>query len=60
LASLMVDQTARFLPRGISTEVLGEIQYDVHALQRVREGQHILVLLTPEDFFHGMGIRDIL
>jgi len=56
----MVDQTASFLPRGISTEVLGEIQYDVHALQRVREGQHILVLLTPEDFFHGMGIRDIL
>ena len=46
LASLMVDQKARFLPRGISAEYLGEMQYDVHALQRVRQGHHSLVLLT--------------
>ena len=33
LASLMVDQKAKFLPRGISAESLGEIQHDTHALQ---------------------------
>ena len=47
LASLMVDQKARFLPHGISAEFLGEVQFDAQALQRVREGQHSLVFLTP-------------
>ena len=60
LAFLMVDQKARFLPRGMSVELLGEIQYDVRALQRVREGYHSFVLLKPENLFHGMWIRDIL
>ena len=35
LASLMIDQKARFLPRGISAEFLGEAQHDARALQRV-------------------------
>ena len=48
LASLMMDQKATFLPRGISAEFLGEIQYDAHALKRVREGQHSLVFLTTQ------------
>ena len=60
LASLMMDQKATFLPRGISAEFLGEIQYDAHALKRVREGQHSLVFLTPENLFHGMGMREML
>ena len=34
LASLMIDQKARFLPRA---EFLGDIQHDVRALQRVKE-----------------------
>ena len=34
LASLMIDQKARFLPRA---KFLGDIQHIVHALQRVKE-----------------------
>ena len=49
LASLMIDQKARFLPRGISAEYLGGVQYDAGALQRVKEDQHQLVFLTPEN-----------
>ena len=57
LASLMVDQKAKFLPRGISAESLGEIQHDTRALQRVKEGQHQLVFQIPENLFHRQGIR---
>ena len=60
LASLMIDQKARFLPRDISAEFLGDIQHDVRALQRVKEGEHQLVFLTPENLFHGMGVREVL
>ena len=56
----MIDQKARFLPRGISAEFLGEIQYDAQALQHVKEDQHNLVFLTPENPFHGVGMRDML
>ena len=42
LASLMIDQMAGFLPRGINAVFL-EAQHDARALQRVREGQHQLV-----------------
>ena len=55
----MIDQKARFLPRGISAEFL-QVQHDARALQRVRESQHQLVFLTPENLFHGQGIREIL
>ena len=34
LASLMIDQKARFLPQA---EFLGDIQHDVRALQRAKE-----------------------
>ena len=57
--SLMIDQKARFLLRGISAEFL-QVQHDTRALQRVREGQHQLVFLTPENLFHGQGIRETL
>ena len=60
LASLMIDQKARFLPRGISAEFLGEIQNDAGALQRVKEGKHQLVFLTTENLFHGQGIRETI
>ena len=60
LASLMIDQKSRFLPSGITAEFLGEIQHDVHALQRVKEGHHQLVFMTPENLFHGTGIREML
>ena len=60
LASLMMDQKARFLPRGISAEFLGDIQHDARALQRVKEGHHKLVFLTPENLFHGLHIREML
>ena len=59
LASLMIDQKAGFLPRGISAEFLGD-EHDARALQRVREGQHQVVFLTPENLFHGQNIRETL
>ena len=39
LSSLMVDQKARFLPKGITAEFLGEAQHNPDAFQRVKEGQ---------------------
>ena len=60
LASLMIDQKAGFLSRGISAESLGEAQHDARALQRVRESQHQLVFLTSESLFHGQSIQKTL
>ena len=59
LASLMIDQKAVFLPRGISAEFL-EDGYDARALQRMRKGQHQVVFLTPENLFYGQNIRETL
>ena len=60
LASLMIDEKAGFLSRGISAESLGEAQHDAHALQRMRESQHQLVFLTSESLFHGQSIQKTL
>ena len=59
VASLMIDQKAGFLPRVISAKFLGD-EHDACALQRVREGQHQVVFLTPENLFHGQNIRETL
>lgn len=60
LSSLMIDQKARFLPRGISAEFIGEMQHDDLAMKRIKDGEHQLVLMTPENLFHGSGVRDLL
>ena len=39
----------RFVPRRINTEFLGEFQTDLTAVERVKNGQHSLVLVSPEN-----------
>lgn len=56
----MLDQKARFIPSGITAEFLGELQQDEHAVKRVREGEHQLVFVTPENLFHGQAVRGLL
>ena len=55
----MIEQKAGFLPRGISTEFLGD-EHDARALQQVKEGQHPVVVLTLENLFYGENIRETL
>ena len=55
----MIDYKAEFLLRGISAEFLGD-EHDARALQQVREGQHQVVFLTPENLFHGQNIWESL
>lgn len=53
LSALMRDQKTRFVPSGISAEFLGELQHDDLAIKRVRDGEHQLVFVTPENLGHS-------
>ena len=48
LASLMVDQKAKFLPRGIGPEFLGEIQHDTVSVQNLSEKFSMILVPCSE------------
>ena len=46
MTSLKVDQKAKFVPRGMSAQFIGEVQCDPQAMESVREGKAQLELAT--------------
>ena len=47
LTSLMIDQQAKYAPRGLQTDFVGEAQLDPAVKDRVLQGNFQLVYITP-------------
>ena len=60
LTSLMVDQRAKFVPRGMSAQFVGEAQCDPQAVESVREGKAQLLFISPESLLSNPSWRDML
>ena len=60
LTSLMFDQRAKFVPRGLLAEFVGETQCDPLALDSVREGRVQLLFISPESILSNPQWRDML
>ena len=60
LTALMAEQKKRFVPMGVDAEFLGELQTDEGAVKRVVQGQHKLVLLSPEQLCYNKLVREML
>lgn len=59
LTSLMMDQHAKYTPRGLITEFVGEAQSDEAAIDRAIKGKVQIVYMSPEsavsnDTYRGM------
>ena len=48
VTSLMMDQTSKYSPKGLSTEFVGEAQTDSDAIRRALKGQVQLLYISPE------------
>ena len=60
LVSLMMDQKAKFLTAGVSTEFVGEAQTDNDAIRRVTSGVVQLVFISPESIIENPRFRNML
>lgn len=60
LVSLMMDQKAKFTPRGLVAEFVGEAQTDHQAASRVVNGKVQLVLISPESLLNNCMYRNML
>jgi len=60
LTSLMIDQRAKFVPRGLLAEFVGETQCDPLALDSVREGRVQLLFISPESILSNPQWQDML
>ena len=59
LAALMAEQK-RFVPMRINTEFFGDLQTDLTTVERVRSGQHSLVIISPENLCYNHVLREML
>jgi superfamily II DNA helicase RecQ len=60
LVALMKEMKSRFLPRGINAEFLGELQDDSNAIDRIIEGKHHLIFMSPETLLENSRVRGML
>ena len=60
LTSLMLDQKAKYSPRGLNVDFVGETQTDVSCKRRVLKGEVQLVFITPENIIENRTYRDML
>ena len=60
LTSLMMDQRAKYAPRGLAIEMIGETQQDVDVMQRVQDGKYQLVYVSPEAIIGDTRWREML
>jgi bloom syndrome protein len=60
LTSLMLDQRAKFVPRGLLAEFVGEAQSDPQAIESVRDGKVQLLFISPESLLSNPQWRDML
>jgi len=56
IISLMQDQTAGLLERGIQASLLGSTQKDPTVVQQLEKGELDILFLTVERFFTGPGL----
>ncbi len=60
LTSIMMDQKAKFTPRGIIAEFVGENQEDPTAVKNVLRGVVQLVFISPEALLRNRTYRSML
>jgi len=60
LTTIMMDQTAKFSPRGLATDFVGEAQMDSEATKRVLSGLAQLVFISPENIITNSCYRNML
>ena len=60
LTSLMIDQRAKYTPRGLQAEYVGEAQTDPAAKDKVLRGEIQLVYITPETIITNSVYRKML
>ncbi len=60
LTSIMMDQAAKFSPRGLATDFVGEAQMDSAATKRVVDGHAQLVFISPESIVTNPRFRNML
>ncbi len=56
----MVDQRAKFSPRGLKTDFVGEVKTDDEAQQRILNGESQLVFISPENLIENTKYRRML
>ena len=56
----MMDQKAKFSPRGLKTEFIGEAQLDRDVVRRVLTGDVQLVFISPESIISNPSYRNML
>ena len=60
LTVIMMDQKAKFTPRGITAEFVGESQDDPTAIKNVLRGMVQLVFISPEALLRNRTYRSML
>ncbi len=60
LTSIIMDQTAKFSPRGLVTDFVGEAQMDDEATKRTLNGIAQLVFISPESIITNPCFRNML
>ena len=60
LTSIMMDQTAKFSPRGLATDFVGETQMSGEVTKRVLSGLTQLVFISPESIITNPRFRNML
>ena len=60
LASLMMDQRNKFVPKGINCDFVGEAQTDKEAISKVVAGKIQLVFISPESIICNTLYRGML
>ena len=60
LTSLMMDQQAKYAPKGIKVQFVGEVQSDPGAKDVVLEGRAQLVFISPESLIRKKVYRNML
>ena len=60
LTSLMLDQRAKFSPRGLRVEFVRELQSDPQVLQNIQAGKFQLVFVSPESLLTNPIWREMV
>ena len=56
----MMDQRAKYSPKGLKVEFVGEAQTDIECKRRVLNGEIQLVFITPENLLDNKTYREML
>ena len=56
----MMDQSAKYSPKGLKVEFVGQAQTDLSCKRRVLNGEVQLVFITPENLLNNRTYREML